>query len=56
MMMDAVAEPYTFEVGGHGLEVIRVAVTFVFAVDCLQHFANAQIVRPVLVKQNVTSI
>jgi hypothetical protein len=54
-MMYATAEPYAFEIYRHVDEVGVGAVAFVVGVDRLKHFAYAQVVFAILIKEDVAS-
>ena len=55
-MMNAVGEPYPFQVHFHSLEVCRSLVAGIARIDGFQHPADSEVVFPVLVEQDVTSL
>ena len=56
MMMNTVGEPYPFQIHFHGLEICRSLVTGIARIDSFQHPADPEVILPVLVKQDVTSL
>ena len=56
MMMNAIAEPHTFEIKRKGTELRRGAVALITGINRLEHTTDAQIVTSVLVIQDVTPL
>ena len=56
VVVDAVAEPDPFQVDGEGLEEVAVPVALVAGVDGFEHAADAQVVAPVLVEEDVAPL
>ena len=56
MVVDAVAEPDAFQVDGERAVEVALAVALVVGVDGFEQAADAQVVAPVLVKEDVAAL
>ena len=56
MVVNAVGEPYTFQIDSQRLEFITVSVYPSVLIDSLQSLSDAEIVSTKLIESNVTAI
>ena len=56
MVVYSVAEPCTFQINRHVLEILTVAVAFVIGIDSFEHFPDTQVITSVLVPQYIAAV